>query len=69
MTSTPTSCLIGGISTKIGKLLPLPQLASSLLLPVQIRDETPIAASAEIELVLAKGRLRIQGRPDPDTLT
>ncbi|WP_028534592.1 IS66-like element accessory protein TnpA [Paludibacterium yongneupense] len=56
---------------KTGKLLPLPQLASPIVLPVQIRDDAPVSAavvSSEIELFLPKGRLRIQGRPDPDTL-
>lgn len=53
---------------KTGKLLPLPKSASPLLLPVEIRDETPVAASAQIEVILPRGRIRIQGRPDPDTL-
>ncbi len=56
---------------KTGELLPLPQPASPVLLPVQIRDEPNAPAPAaigEVELFLPKGRVRIQGRPDPDTL-
>jgi len=50
-----------------GKLGPAP---SQALLPVRVLPEpaTTEPDAAQLELILPKGRLRICGRPDPNTL-